>query len=680
MKRAVKGNGSSMRLRFSGRAAVVSLIVVWVLLPLPTIFDTAEAIPPDYDMDNAGNHVVRDDDGTREATVTQYQGDEIYKRLWVYHNNIEDADRIHLWIYGRLHEGSASATSHEVYINDVQVMSFSAKKNFVPGEWRWRSFNLEKDDLVVGACNEILIRSKQGVSTILDIGVDTDFRRVNDGLGVCHDFDRSYWYDAAPVPTMHWPNQFSGEFMIHLEFIAVHEGWSGGFQTQTTVNKVLQHTSDPPPASDWDSAGIIIDWTGMDQATFERIYKARLWVYCKPDGLINYNDDDAFGISVNGVDQWYFNPWKELPHGSFSWLITTIFDISGTNMDNLDYGANGFNKINIFSFDHDDVNNNLQIAHLSDTDNGLNFPSTWWYIKTGSDPDTYDGDFEDPGDCTGELVIYVEVFLSDLMKDPNSEVFRYGSSAVIDNRDGDFNGYSMTAPNALKADFDGHGTYQYNFLIAGDEVRQFTIYGEQRAPSESEVGDCSDIYFHYGPGDPDRPNNPGTITLYEGRKVNLQWLFGDAAYHNNDDRHDFTSAGVTLTEAEGNDFSVSEEDDGSNGFNFDLEWLFIFSPGVFNSGANSWYQTLLWHGAHGVYGFDDVTPQELEDIMEDFYELGLNVSTVNTAFRNMCNWNDVAGKYFYNTDNPNDWMWGKDQIAFIDSLDRDNIDFRSTDD
>jgi hypothetical protein len=644
-------------------------IYVGISLVLASFTLNSMAFPPvDIDMDNAGNHIVRDDDGTREHLITQYQGDEIYKRLWVYYNNIEDVDLIQLWIYAKLYESAPTGPTHELYINNILVKTFAARDHFVPGQWRWAALTLSYTDLAVGACNEICIRSI-AATVIIDYGVDQTFQRVDELQNNIHDFDRSYWYDDMPVPTFTLPTQFDGEFMIYLEFVAVYEEWSMGYKTENAAeSKILKYAK--AGGSDWDSAGFELDWTGMDQQTFNDIYKVRFWVYCKPDGVVNLADNQALKLMVNGNEIYTFNPWKEIPWGEYSWKIFTIHDIADGFNRYLGYGAgNGLNHIDIHANNANPNDNYLKIAKYHST---IDNQYTWWYIKTGSNPDTFDGEYQAPGSCNGDLAMRVEVFLSDSLKDSTAKLFRFGSSAIINNRDLDFNGYSMNGPNFAKNSFDADQAYDNNYLQSGPNVRQWTIYGEQRSYSESSVGDCTDIYFHYGPG------KTGTLALFELEINGGQWLIGQSTYHNNDDRHDFTTTGVTLTEAENNDFSTLEEDDGSNGFNFDLEWIFIFSDHVLSDGKNSWYQTLLWHGGHALFGFNDISQADLEDVML-MTSAKLSSEGVVSAFEAACDWYGVQGRYFYNTNYPGEWMWGQGMSGHEDTLDRTTFDYAETD-
>jgi hypothetical protein len=123
----------------------------------------------------------------------------------------------------------------------------------------------------------------------------------------------------------------------------------------------------------------------------------------------------------------------------------------------------------------------------------------------------------------------------------------------------------------------------------------------------------------------------------------------------------------------------TEEDDGSDGFEFDLEWIFIFSPEIFYDGSNSYYQTLLWHGAHGVYGFNVVTVSDLDTLIEIFYTY-LQTYYVVEAWEEMCDYYNVEGRYFYNSDTLGEYIWGKKQPSMQDSLDRSKIVYSVTTD
>ena len=338
------------------------------------------------------------------------------------------------------------------------------------------------------------------------------------------------------------------------------------------------------------------------------------------------------------------------------------------------------NYIDIVDTDNIRGQNDLRIT-LQEVDSG----DCWWYYYYDDlIPPRYWGDYRKPDhmDCSMDLQIYIEVYESvGLNIFGGQELYECGVCAV------EYSycpGLSVSDQGVwdLRFDLVSNG-YQGLFYFTDDKVTQWHVYGERRSlydvggdmvdfmmvSSHGYRGKCK---FYYGgrtlPGEP--------VDLDDG--THLLW----DEEHYNGDRIDF-QATTTCTEAEGNDEIVDAsqsryiiEGIGSDGFDLDTEWLFLFPCSVLMGydtpeTDDSNIQTLLWHGMHGVFG--NILPiYETHDnsVQSCFFEYcwGLPVGddpalppmTVYEAWDHAYRKTGLlgTGAYYYHLSNAEDYLWG----------------------
>ncbi len=646
------------------------------------------SFPDQKDDDEAGLTFCRDDDGimdNNEWVTLVGNGDWVIKKMWIYYDDWKYTDKVRLYIYGKFAEGlDPNSYSHEIFIDGQSVIKFRSSDNFNRDAFMWTFFEIDKEYLTPNSCVEIKIEKIIGNGwEHLLIGYDDSFDLPAGNPNTFQDFGRS-WTDNQAGQNDPW-NHFNGELMMYLEFAKIdesksikHDGQPGQFSVE------IQEKRNPP--SDFaDALGLWIDWSSFSVAEFNSIYKVRLYIYAKATGNID--------TSVENMEIWVndyagddgrvitFNPAEHFNDHKWYWGYFEIYNCE----DKWNWLFKGLNVIYIVDTDTDTSKNNLQVATeiVGDSDD------CWWYFwdETLQPPD-YNGVWGLPSNPANNknIMFKVEVYESQSTNEINGQnLYEIGIIAQDE--------YLILTPQLdmscidnLKTDFTSNN-YECLFDLRGKDICQWSIYGERR--SRYDIGgDLADIIFIYSYGEQE------LIKLYYDEWY--YYLDRDRIddNHFNDDMTDFQSKNLDYcTEAEGNDESEIDkylvETQGSDGLDFDCEWIFFFADEVLQGhgqphAGNNDFQTLLWHGVHAIFGFYgdiDETSASFKIMVEDLFSYwwggpGDPSEKVIDGFIQSCTANNIQDFiYYYHASNADDFLWGAPGSGKVtpDVLRRDDI-------
>ncbi len=372
--------------------------------------------------------------------------------------------------------------------------------------------------------------------------------------------------------------------------------------------------------------------------------------------------NDADGSAGRVIE---FNSFKRFNKYEWTW---SCFEITNVG-EKADWLIHGVNYIDIYDTDTLGLFNNLGIATTKFTGSEiLDRQDSWWYFwDEDKNPEEFTGEWREPqnAECDENIIFVLEVYKARKYNERgNSKLYELGMGTPhITEEDYE---WDQSGVNDLYNDFTSNG-YESLFFAKDEYFTQWRFYGERRSKFDLG-GDLADILIYNGDGEREIATLP---YFYCGLYSDI----GEVYNHRNEDLLDFTSRDVTCSEAEGNDDHPSNiyyiENVGSDGFDFDTEWLILFYCSCLKSHditkKDNSFQTLLWHGMHAVFGFINVIYEEYEVIpaMKDFFEhcWGDEITdpkTIYDAFREICTDYTMPGYYYYHTSNDDDYIWGVD--------------------
>ena len=669
---------------------IVALVFTIILL-IGSMISPVLGMPSQKDDDESGITYCRDDDDDMNGQVSiDTSSDFCQKMLWVHYDDYTRSDEVRLYIYGKW-SGTVSNSvtwSHRIKVNGEEATTFKTHLHFNNNAFIWSYFVIPKNVIISGACNWVYIGDKNTPTNAedLDIGVDTSFSLPSTNPDSFQDVQRSWTDDEEQISGSFPWREFDGELMIYFEFVSIDEDQSFGHDSSCGWPVEIEEYKD----WDGDSCGIQIDWTTKSQNDFDSIYKVRLYLYGHSSGsaLMSAN---GIRISVNGnsID---INPNNHFPVFFSKWSGFEIYNMD----DKLNWLTRGGNEIKIYATDFDNQKNNLVLlTQNTDSDD------TWYHFwdEDLGDDGEWVGAYNDPDDPANskDILFRIEVYESRSTND-------IGGTGLTEYGIIDMHSYywyddelDTTGITGIKTDLDNIG-YSKTFDVSGPFATQWLVFGEKR--SKYDVGgDLVDLLIFYGLGDQE------SIRLYYN---DIDSALDDPVYdkrreydreHTNDDQLDFSSSHLdSCTEAEGNEAEpwgpYQGKDVGSDGFDYDCEWVFFFSDNTLKghdtdkTGDND-FQTLLYHGLHAVYGFtgdfDEWEWDALQTVMCTVIDLCWGTEdypmTIMDAFRTACEDVDIyEWACYYHSENDDDYLWGvsgSERIVTQDEIGRDDIMFIS---
>ena len=645
------------------------IVIICIALINPTLDGTA--LVNQKDDDECGMTLCRDADDSREEDYKlDDPNDCIYKKIWVYYDDYWFADKVRLYIYGRL-SGSRDvsyARSHVIAFDSGYQYQFRASDYFNTYNYQWVVFEINKMHITPNSCIEIALWKACTVpkgTEELYVGVDKDFEILNTDPTEYQDYDRSWSLDETGSTP--WKD-FHGEFMIYLEFADVNEDLSSGHTLDEYEWAVQLEETRSSPYQDADSCGIWLDWSGFTQSEFDSIYRVRIYFYGIAKGT-NRPQYDNIQLKVNG-NTISFNPFKHFSSNVLCWAGFDIYDPDDKN----DWLVRDVNYFSLRDTDTEQDQNNLWIT-TQDTDSD----DSWYYFydETVNDGE-YFGCYNDPESdyCEYDIQYYIEVYKSrDRNELDGSAMYEY-SIINMDEYYWDDEPLPSWGVAYMKNDLNTFG-YAELFECSSDlEIAsQWSIYGERR--SKYDIGgDLADIVIYYGKGQQellrlylnelDAPEDQSDVPPKPNRLYDEE--------HQNDDRLDFGSTNIDeCTEAEGNDDGpwdrYAYENVGSDGFDYDCEWLFLLADSVLEGHDSSTtkdndFQTLLFHGLHAIFGFHDEVDEislQLALALLIGYCIGDygDPKTIIEAYDHVLTLKGITtGCVYYHEANYEDYLWG----------------------
>jgi len=516
------------------------------------------------DTDESGYcPTTMDCDGSAEASICLDFSDDIaQKKIWVASNELQNSDGVYIYIYGLASNTyNPNINSHCVYINGVLGSTFNAHNSFSTTRWGWHILWLDPNLFYGDIWNYITIKDSSafGVEDLY-IGIDLSF--PGDGYEkAIYDFDRSQWSNDYPneFPP---PDELQGELMIRTYI----------YNDQFRSNEHDNERNDGVYMDDtYDHCEKLITITQADLNAASR-FQLYIWGYAWGNSELNNNN---LYIEING-NRYYFNAYDIFKENCWDW---GVFD--GFTSEALVVGVNHFYFAdNRATFDRE----NIAIGIDTDT---TNLDHSRWEYNDGQGWHGTDNFQTDQGELMISLALFEKEYTCNKETSTTGiENYNDPGTPTLHNDDAYYFRDLYNAHNWVAAQDEYNGD-----VLEGD------FYLEARYNTQLFSGaDIADLVYHTG-------NAARTQIL----------LLNSDIFNNQPDPYD-QNYFLNYPPADVPNYML-EADMSSDGLDKDTEWVWYACCNVLRgyntpTSADNPFQTLLYHGAHYLFGYYDTAPED----------------------------------------------------------------------